>query len=229
MSIMTIPFHKGLFVLFLFISASTITKEIADNVEINLDGVINKEEWVNAKEYSLSKEYPSSNGGKLLVLHRDNTLYLSIKGNSPGWSHVYLHRNDSVSVLHASAALGDQLYINKDQLWKLQNKFSWELRDEVFNESTKQKMENYYNTHGWCSNNNSLGDGGTFEFKIDLRRFPLAQLSFVALVAADDAKLLAVYPDGLTDDIRFEKLVRGGSPDNLQFKPSTWTKLSNKH
>ena len=86
-------------------------------------------------------------------------------------------------------------------------------------------MENYYNTHGWCANNNSLGDGGTFEFKIDLRKFHAAKLSFVALVTADDAKLLAVYPHGLTDDTLFEKLVRGGSSDNLQFKPSTWSKL----
>lgn len=243
---MNTQFHNGLF-LFLLISTSAVVKVmdgsldqfsgyivLTDNVkmtsyipaaEISLDGVVNKEEWANAKEYALSKEYASSKGGKLLFLRKDNILYLAIKGSSPGWSHVYLHRNDSISVLHASAALGEQLYINKDQNWKLQNKFSWELRDEVFNETTKQKMENYYNMHGWCANNNSLGEGGTFEFKINLRKFQGAKLSFVALVAANDAKLLAVYPDGLTDDIRFEKLVRGGSPDNLQFKPSAWSKL----
>ena len=104
------------FLFFMFILNFVVVSQNAKVDDISLDGVINKKEWANAREYPLSKEYPSSKGGKLLILRRDNVLYLGIQGGSPGWSHVYLHRNDSVSVLHASAALGDQLYVNKDQL-----------------------------------------------------------------------------------------------------------------
>lgn len=180
---------------------------------IKLDGVITNDEWAGATQYDLST------GGKLYVLHEANTLYLALKGNSPGWAHMYIHWKDSINVMHASAALGDQLYIRDNQHWKLQTKFNWEVREFVYNEALQQKQNDYYHKKGWVANNNNAGDKHTLEYKIDLQRFPGA--SVVALYA--DGKTYSSYPAGLTDNTQLKELVTGMNPDNLRFNPASWS------
>ena len=188
-----------------------------DDDNIRLDGMISKTEWAGASEYDLSS------GGKLYVLRKGNDLYLGIKGTDPGWAHVYLHWKDSVRVLHASAALGDQVYIQREN-WKLQKKFNWELREFVYDEKLVQKQEAYFKKNGWCANNNNAGDKKTLEFRIDLARHGNTELRFASLYTAD-AKNLSYYPSTLTDNTLLQDLVSGSNPDNLQFKTSDWVKV----
>ena len=184
---------------------------------IKLDGVLDETGWAAAKVY----EMPA--GNKLYVLRQGNELYIGIKATDPGWAHVYLHRNDSVHVLHASAALGEQLYTKNGTNWKLQRKFNWELRDALYNEVLQQKQEKYFLENGWVANNNRMGDKRSFEFRINLQA--AANISFAALVTAD-AKSISAYPAGLPDDTLLKELVSGNSPDNLQFSPSAWANLA---
>jgi len=189
-----------------------------DDTDIKLDGVINNAEWAGAREYDLSS------GGRLYVIIKEKVAYLGIKGNDPGWAHVYLHRNDSVKVLHASAALGAQLYTYKNETWKLQKKFNWEVRESVYDEILKQKQDAYYKKNGWCANNNNTGDKTTLEFKINIDYTGTAEPRFAVLYTAD-AKSLSFYPAGLTDNTLLKELVSGSNPDDLQFRPETWEKL----
>jgi hypothetical protein len=184
---------------------------------IRLDGMISKNEWAGANEYNLSS------GGKLYMLRKADQLYLGIKGTGPGWAHVYLHWKDSISVLHASAALGYQVYVQKEN-WKLQKKFNWEVREYVYDEKLVQKQEAYFKNNGWCANNNNAGDKVTLEFRIDLARFGNDGLRFAALYTAD-AKALSYYPSTLSDNTLLQDLVSGGNPDNLQFKTADWVKV----
>ncbi|HUR66389.1 MAG TPA: hypothetical protein VMZ03_08540 [Chitinophagaceae bacterium] len=196
-----------------------VTSFVSVNDEaIKLDGKISKGEWIGAQEYNLSS------GGKLHILRKDETLYLGIAGNSPGWAHIYLNWKDSVKVLHASAALGDQLYTNEKGDWKLQKKFAWELREFEYSENLVQKQAAYYTKNGWCANNNNTGDKITLEYKIDLRSFGNAEVRFAALFTSD-AKKLSYYPTDLNDNTLLEKLVSGSDPDHLHFKPNTWTTI----
>ena len=182
---------------------------------IKLDGRISKTEWAGAKEYEL----PSN--GKLYTLQQGKDLYIGIKGTVPGWAHVYLHWKDSVKVLHASAALGAQLYTNEKNTWKLQQKFNWELRESEYGEALIQKQAAYYQKNGWCANTNNAGDKHTLEYKIDLSKFNNSTVKFAALFTAD-AKIISCYPAGLNDNTLLEELVAGGNPDNLRFNPQTW-------
>lgn len=189
-----------------------------NNETIILDGKISKTEWAGAKEFSLSS------GGKLYILRKEETLYFGITGKSHGWAHIYLNWEDSVKVLHASAALGDQLYANEKGNWKLQKEFTWELREFEYNEKLIQKQASYYAKNGWCATNNNTGDKITLEYKIDLKRFGNAEVKFAALFTSD-AKALSYFPTQLDDNTLLEKLVSGSNPDNLHFKPETWTKI----
>lgn len=200
-------------ILFLATSFVSVYEEI-----IKLDGKISKSEWAGAKEYNLSS------GGKLYVLCKAETLYFGVKGNSPGWAHIYLYWKDSVRVLHASAGLGDQLYVNEKDNWKLQKAFSWENHKFEYGERLIQKQNSYYLKNGWCANNNNTGDNITLEYKVDLKRFGDIEVKFAALFTSD-AKSLSYYPGELNDNTLLEKLVSGSSPDNLQFKTQTWAKI----
>jgi len=183
---------------------------------VKLDGVLDKDEWAGAKEFDLSA------GGKIYVLHKGNELYIGIRSTVRGWAHVYIHRNDSVQVLHASAALGKQLYTKGPENWKLQQKFNWELRDILYNDALREKQEKYFVQNGWVANNNNMADKQTFEFRINIGN--TANLSYAALVTAD-AKSISAYPAQLTDDTILKELATGNSPDNLQFNLSAWAKL----
>lgn len=207
---------KRIQVLLIIVLASSFASVSDDRIK--LDGKINQEEWSGAKKHDL----PS--GGKLYVLQKKETLYLGIKGSRPGWAHVYLNWKDSVKVLHASAALGEQLYAYEKGNWRLQKKFDWEIREFAYNPELIQKQAAYYTKYGWCANNNNTGDKITLEYKIDLKRFGKGEVRFAALFTPD-ARSFSYFPPGLKDHTLLENLVSGGSPDSLQFKPLTWIKV----
>jgi hypothetical protein len=188
------------------------------NDKIKLDGIISKDEWAGAEEHDLSS------GGKLYIIRQAGTLYIGIKGNAQGWAHVYLHWKDSVKVLHASAALGDLLYVQEKESWNRKNKFNWEVRERVYDETLMRKQEAYFNKNGWCANNSNTGDKTTLEFKIDLERYGNTELRIAALHTVD-AKSLSAFPAGLNDDTLLKELVSGAGPDNVYFKPGAWEKI----
>ena len=200
----------------LFILVTAFVSVNDDNIK--LDGKIDKAEWAAAKEYELSS------GGRLYILQKDEIVYIGIKGNAPGWAHVYLYWNDSIKILHASAALGYQLYTSAKDHWKLQKKFNWEVREFAYDDKLIQKQAAYYLKNGWCANNNNTGDKTSLEYKIDLKRFGKAEVRFAALFTPD-ARSLSYFPPGLNDNTLLEKLVSGNDPDSLRFKPAVWTKI----
>jgi hypothetical protein len=111
-----------------FIAAIVIiTSFKSDPDPIQLDGIISDNEWKGAKQYGLS------NGGKLLMKKNNNDLYLALVAEKKAWAHVYLSHNDTVSVLHASAALGEAKYVKENNLWRVVQSFNWQLRDRLYN------------------------------------------------------------------------------------------------
>jgi hypothetical protein len=132
--------------------------------DIQLDGVINDNEWKDAKEHQLV------GGGKLWISRKGRELYIALKGEKQAWAHVYLVHKDTVRVLHASAALGEAKYVEQNNLWRPVETFTWDLRDRVYNNELAGKQKGYYQQHGWVANNNNTGNGMTFEFKLDLSR-----------------------------------------------------------
>jgi hypothetical protein len=185
---------------------------------VKLDGIINKAEWAGAKEHDLSS------GGKLYILHNEDAVYFGIKGTAPGWAHIYLAWKDSVKVLHASAALGAQLYTAEKDNWIRQNKFTWENRERIYDQKLVQQQELYFQKNGWCANNNNTGDKLTLEYKIDIKRFGDSGLRFAALFTTD-ATSLSFFPATLNDDTLLKELVSGNGPDSLRFKPLTWASI----
>jgi hypothetical protein len=183
---------------------------------IQLDGVINEHEWSNAKEYRLS------GGGKLLVKKTNKELYLAMAGDKQAWAHVYLHRQDTIQVMHASAALGEAKYIKQNQLWRNIGTFQWALREKEYNDELAKKQQAHYQKHGWVANNNNMGNGMTFEFKLNLSHPD--PVSFACVLAQVPLEL-SYFPISLSDNAILPKLIQGYTPDSLQFDPTRWEKV----
>lgn len=180
---------------------------------IQLDGIINDSEWKNAKEYSLT------GGGKLYVKKENKELYIAMAGNKQAWAHVYLYRSDTIQVFHASAALGEAKYIKQNSLWRNIQTFQWALREKEYNDDLVKKQQDHFQKHGWVANNNSMGNGLTFEFKLNL--FHPIPVSF-ACVLAEVPLELHYFPGSLSDNTILPQLVQGNTPDSLQFDPVSW-------
>src|SRR5574337_250503 len=78
---------------------------------IVLDGKVDSTEWKKAKSY------PLQHGGEVKITSDQNYIYIGIRGETKGWSHVYSKRGTTIKVLHASAALGTAVYERQKNSW----------------------------------------------------------------------------------------------------------------
>lgn len=185
---------------------------------IRIDGVINDNEWKDAKQYDLS------GGGRLMMIKNNNELYVALAGTKQAWAHVYLSHGDTVRVLHASAALGEARYVKQNNLWRTIQTFKWELRGKQYSDELIKQQQDHYRQFGWVSNNNNMGNGMTFEFKLDLSRTDNNPAPF-SCVIAEVPLSLHHFPVSLNDNTVLQRLVQGYTPDSLQFNPSSWEKI----
>ncbi|MBC7947985.1 MAG: hypothetical protein H7Y42_08915 [Chitinophagaceae bacterium] len=181
---------------------------------IQIDGVVNQGEWEGAKER------PLSGGGKVFTKLEKNILFIALVGNKKAWSHVYLVNGDTVRILHASAALGEARYVKRQDVWRSTSSFQWQLRERDYNLELEKKQQEHFVHEGWVANNNNLGNGMVFEFKIDLSRIssPLRWACVLAEVPLE----LHYYPTDLKDNTTLPRLVQGYTPDSLRFNPQSW-------
>lgn len=190
-----------------------------DNPPIHIDGFISPGEWENATEHTLS------GGGTIKIKKNHTDLYVAITATNKAWAHVYINSGDTIKVLHASAALGQAKYIPRNNHWTPTQSFEWALRDRVYNDDLASKQQEHYRQFGWVANNNNMGDGKTFEYRIDLSRMKGTIVS-VAGVTAEVPLNLHFYPTTLTDHTILPKLVQGNTPDSLQFRVNEWETIS---
>lgn len=185
---------------------------------IKLDGVISDGEWKDAKEYDLT------GGGKLMLKKENSDLFVAMVAGKKGWAHVYLSHSDTVKVLHASAALGEALYVKRDNLWRTVQSFKWELRDRVYNDELVKKQQDHYRQFGWVANNNNTGNGMVFEFKLDLSRTDNNPAPFACAVIENSMEV-HYFPSTLKDNTVLQRLLQGYTPDSLQFTPGSWENI----
>ena len=92
-----------------------------------IDGTLSPGEWDAALQESFT------DGSQVSLLVSGNRLYLSIhdKPLDVIIGNVYINRDEAVSILHASAALGSAVYKKAGESWTMTKDFSWSCRDRA--------------------------------------------------------------------------------------------------
>lgn len=182
-----------------------------------LDGKIGEEEWNGGVVR------PLDGGGEARFQRDEDRLYVAIQGRGEGWSHIYLGDEDQIRVLHASAALGDAVYRrSSEDRWAPVSGFAWEMRETAMTSEAIAAREAYMARHGWVATTSGMGDPVEHEFAIDLDAIPAA--ARIVVLHATDPSDTIVWPP-TEDAVRDPGLVRGSTPSELVFEPSSWARI----
>ena len=181
----------------------------------NLDGDIDPGEWDQA-----TSEF-FADGSELLLMRTGDMLYLAIRANTAQMivGNVYLQREDKISIMHASAALGTAIYAREDQSWMQVQNFTWRCRAAGFNEEAIAEREEFLQEEGWLANNSRMGNFNELEYQIEIGT-GITALAVVLLQEQDPHP----YPAGLDDDS--VQLFSGGIPEEMRFSTNLWAPIT---
>ncbi|MEQ1762039.1 MAG: alpha/beta fold hydrolase [Pyrinomonadaceae bacterium] len=180
----------------------------------NIDGKIDAQEWADASRHELA------NGVTLFLKTDGSHVYVGMRGQKQGWSHVYLNEGGSdVSVVHASAALGRIIYKQDDgKLWQPMNEFAWQVRERVVNANV---MDAYLAKNGWVASNNNMGNADEVEYKLAVK----SSEARIAAVFMSPGVSPAFFPATLDDDSLKQKLLEGNAIRDVKFDVAQWARL----
>ncbi len=161
-------------------------------------------------------------GGKMLLKHDGEYLYIAVIGERPGIAHICIEKEDRIAVLHASAALGTAEYTGNFRTARLERPFEWRARGKGSSLEVRKERKRFLHDERWLANV-SRGPSRVREFQIDLQfagrngRIPLS----VAFLDTE-GMTVAFWPEDLTDDSKLNQLVSGATPKTATFQPHTW-------
>lgn len=190
-----------------------------DNSDYKIDGNLSNKELKDAQKQEMA------GGGNAFYKIIDSKLYVGVRGLKPGISHICVTDGKDIYVFHASAALGTAVFKQKDGKWQLTQKFKWELRDITMTPEAETTRKNFYKKNGWVASVGGMGKSTEMEYIISSKFTQGDKFKFVA-VYASDPKSISFYPQKITDDTKFVKLISGDPPVTLKFEPKTWSVIS---
>ena len=84
-----------------------------------IDGTFSPGEWDGALMTHLT------NGGELMLMHDDGSLYLGIRSGAMGFGNICTAGDNRVSILHSSAGLGTAIFERDGDDWRRTQQFSY--------------------------------------------------------------------------------------------------------
>lgn len=196
------------------VGCTSVATKSAVTSEVQIDGKMEAQEWRDATRYALSA------GGDLLLLERDDAIYVGILGPQRGIAHVCVGGDRNVSILHSSAALGTAEYERVVDNWQRTVDFKYEVRDSPQSGAPSAEVNKLYSKQwGWLSNPSHEGSSSR-EFVI--ARTPRRMfLGVVFMTIGDDSKI-SYWPETLRDDCAALRLAQGWANDRQTFNPAGW-------
>jgi hypothetical protein len=188
-----------------------------------LDGTIHEDEWRGAHR---------TRQGNTELLTRttpDGGLALGIHAPAFAVTSVYLRVNDTITVLHASAAIGDVKYMRQpDEVWKLQSEFVFTRYRDVADFAANHQA--FLQSHHWVSTHARLGAPGDTELFIapDMLRGepgPGAPRLAVTYYDSDAKRVLLAAPAGVADAVTQPEINAGFTGATLPFEPDRWMSI----
>lgn len=154
--------------------------------------------------------------------HDGEYLYVLIESDRDGFASLCVERAASISILHASAALGTAEYTGHFGNAQLARPFHFELRDTGTSLEARKARRTFLAQELWFANASRTGNSPReFQISLDIAaehgRIPLA----VTFYSPDDG-IVAYWPEDLSDACRSIEVVKGQTPPRLAFAPHRW-------
>lgn len=191
---------------------------------VTVDGRINDGEWRGASSERLA------DGSTLRMQHDGQYLYIAVAPARQGFVSVCATRNDSVRVLHASAALGAVSYAHSSSGWNSRDTaFTYGMRAPDTTEAVRLERRAYLERHGWVSSTVTMTDGRSTEMQISLSEFdanPRLALAWYSFQPGTEIPIVG-WPGSLrqNEGCLASDLVRGYVPRGLAFSLAEWAEL----
>lgn len=186
------------------------TLPVPDNAAPTIDGVIAAGEWDGATETTMT------DGGTLLWMRSNETLYVALQGHSLGAVNLAIAARGELWILHSSAALGSVSYVEAGEDWTLVHDFEWCCRGANNTATRLALLEN----EGWQANIGFAGDRGTVEYEVTLPWNGAA----VAVSYQTEETDPAFWPADLTTEATVDLI--GPFPNERQFHLDEWYHLA---
>jgi hypothetical protein len=186
--------------------------------KINLDGIVSAAEWDNGKKESFT------GGGHFFLNADEKHVYIGIQGLKEGWTHVYIFSNETVHILHASAALSSVSYKKESGKFQPKGEFQWEMRNTSLDDEARAERVAYLEKYGWVASTHRMGNKNEFEIIIRKDSY-ITKEARLAIVFASDAKNPQFWPATLNDDCTKEELVYGKTIRDLGFVVDKWSPI----
>jgi TolB protein len=183
-----------------------------------IDGTLSDDEWANAQKVELTS-------GELLLMSDGDYLYIGIRSELLGLGSLCVYRDDEVSVLHSSAALGTAAFVKTNsEDWERTRIFNWTNRDTSQSQKAQNARQSHLDEENWLASNGLMGDSSEMEYQISMRDGKV-QLA-VTYLESPGYSTAAVWPANLEDDCRNIELLQGDAPAFLMFAPEKWMTIT---
>ena len=206
---------------FLALPADAQTVKIPIGSSVKIDGILEKEEWLNA----IKQEFIG--GESILFQHDSKFLYLGIRGEKGGFASVCVLYEDTIYVCHTSMGLITAKYVREKNQWVQTHEFRSETQHEIGElQNIDDKMKLSLKEYGWFANTLNYGNTNEKEYKISLNKFKKSSTSISIVFYQHSGKIqFAHAPSDLSDGSMNSELVRGGNVKYLSFNPNSWLKI----
>ncbi len=133
----------------------------------NINGSISAQEVLDTTQMKYAVK-----SDRYLIKRSQYFTYIAIRSNTSSILNTYLINNDTIKVLHASAALGQIDFVKEYNTFKpLKTEFDWIYRDPVAwhekHENGTDTIQEFYTLFGWMANTWHSGSYREVEMIID--------------------------------------------------------------
>ncbi|MFC0605849.1 hypothetical protein [Winogradskyella pulchriflava] len=193
----------------LLLNAQILPDGTLDNKELeNMELVV--EEGINKLYIKETKEY----------------FYVSVKTEEIYVASLCVCNGSSISVLHASAALGKLNYEkSEDNIWNTNESFVWEMREKGFSPEEIDKRKEYLDKNGWVASTMEMGKIGETEFVISKEWLSEKPRFAIGLMPASLPENTFSLPIKNSLACGNHSLVSGEPKSNYSFTPIHWVIL----
>ena len=182
-----------------------------------IDGEMQPDEW----DAAITETFADSS--QLFLMRDENYLYLAIRSATQEMiaANVYFAKDDTISIHHASAALGTGIYQKEADDWLKTQDFLWRCRATNNSDASIAERDAFLEDEGWLAANSRIGTPNELEYKFKIREENL--LLAVVFMRTSEPDLRIYFPIDLADSTT--QPTPDGLPETQLFSPDSWLML----